>query len=279
MHRYSKIILAVFLLVPVLPAFAATTTATSTGTSTPARVESFCDRVDTVTEAVHADASQRAAEHRADVQRIDSQREDDKKKLSEVRTEDRVQEDAAREALIAFLTTRATSPEAFAAIDSFATNSARAIHDLRVASDKARDMYARVSRPASLGERAKRDKALTAYIDKLDTANAIAEGQCAKGANDAKVLSQYNAWLKDAKTTLAKTLSMKKSTLDQRARDAHLAELARLQKDYQRKMQSEMKLLTDKFPELFPEIDTASSTPETTKDTPAATATDTPATF
>jgi hypothetical protein len=205
------------------------------------------------------------------VQRIDSQREDDKKKLSEVRIEDRVQEDAAREALIAFLTARATTPEAFAAIDSFATNSARAIRELRVASDKARDMYARVSRPASLGERAKRDKALTGYIDKLDAANALAEGQCAKGTNDEKVLAQYNAWLKDAKTALSKTLNAKKTTLDQRAREAHLAELARLQKDYARKMQAEMKLLTDKFPELFAGMDesAATTTPETATDTPA----------
>lgn len=269
MHRYSKIIIAAFLFITAFPAAAATTTATSTGTSTLVQITSFCDRVDTVTEAVHADASQRAAEHRADVQRIDSQREDDKKKLSEVRTEDRVQEDAAREALIAFLTARATSPEAFAAIDSFATNSARAIHDLRVASDKARDVYARVSRPASLGERAKRDKALTAYIDKLDAANALAEGQCAKGANDEKVLAQYNAWLKDAKTALAKTLSVKKTTLDQRAREAHLAELARLQKEYSRKMKAEMNLLTQKFPELFAGMDdTATTTPVESTTTP-----------
>jgi hypothetical protein len=261
MHRYNKFLIAVFLLTAAVPAVAATTTATSTATSSPLKIESFCDRVDTVTEAVHADASARAAEHRADVQRLDSLREDDKKKLSEVRTEDRVQEDAAREALITYLTAHATSPEAFAAIDSFATNSARAIHDLRVASDKARDMYARVSRPVSLSERAIRDKALTAYIDMLDTANTLAEGQCAKGAKDEKVLAQYNAWLVDAKTALTKTLTQKKSTLDQRAREAHLAELTRLQKDYQRKMQAEMKLLIDKFPAMFAEIVAATSTP------------------
>lgn len=252
---------AVFLLVAAYPAAAATTTATSVATSSPLKIDSFCDRVDTVTEAVHADASARAAEHRADVLRLDSQREDDKKKLGEVRIEDRVQEDAAREALIAYLTAHASSPEAFAAIDSFATNSASALHDLRVASDKARDLYSRVSRPVSLSERAIRDKALTAYIDMLDTANALAEGQCAKGANDEKVLAQYNAWLINAKTALTKTLSLKKSTLDQRAREAHLAELARLQKDYQRKMQAEMKLLTDKFPAMFADIVAATSTP------------------
>jgi hypothetical protein len=275
MHRYNKILLVAFLLISAGPAAAATTTDPVIGTTTPIIIGSFCDRVDVVTEAVHADASARAAEHRADVQRIDLQREDDKKKLSEVRTEDRVQEDAAREALIAYLTARATTPEAFAAIDSFATNSAEALHELRTETDKARDMYARVSRPVSLSERAIRDKALTAYIDMLDTANALAEGQCAKGANDEKVLAQYNAWLVDAKNALAKSLSAKKSTLDQRAREAHLAELARYQKEYQRKMQTEMKLLTDKLPELFAGMDeSATSTPATATDTPE-TATDT----
>ncbi len=275
MSRNNPLILAAFLLVAAFPAAAATTTATSTDAVQPIQVESFCDRVDTVTEAVHTDASQRAAEHRADVQRIDLQREDDKKKLSEVRMEDRAQEDAAREALIAYLTARATTKEAFAAIDEFATNSAEALHELRTQSDQARDMYARVSRPVSLGERAIRDKALTVYIDMLDTANALAEGQCAKGANDAKVLAQYNAWLIDAKNELAKSLSTNKSTLEQRARDAHLAELARYQKEYQRKMQAQMKLLTDKFPELFAGMDdgmtststAATDTPETPTDT------------
>lgn len=274
MRRFNNIVIGALCIFALTPALALADS-TSTASGTPAIVVplSFCDRVDTLTENVHADATQVTDEHRADVQRLDSEREGDKVKSSEDREQARADEDATQAALIEVLHDRAVSPIENAAIDDFASASLKYLHDLRAASDKARDTYEKAVRPAAAGARAKRDKALSAYIDSLNTANVQAEEACAKGANDQRVMDEYNLWLKQAKDTLAKSLKQKKTTLEQRARDAHLAELARLQKQYQRDMQQAMQKLSGAYPDLFA---TATDTPADTASSTDGPATGTP---
>jgi flagellar basal body-associated protein FliL len=264
MHRYNSISLVAVFFLAAVPALAATTTATSTeafpsvatttATSTATTtlpVLSFCDRVEVLTTNIRTDAAMKAADHRVDLEKLSSEREEEKKKLGEARAVVRQKEDIARDALIEIFRTRAVTAVAKEAVEHFSTSSGKILKELRIASDKAREDYAKVTRSVSLTERTKRNKALDSYIDKLDAANEYAEEQCAKGAKDTSVMAAYNMWLKSAKDELAKNLKLKKSTLEQRAREVHERELARLESEYRRKMQRELELLTDKFPELF----------------------------
>lgn len=260
MHRYNPLSVVALFFLSAIPVAAATTTATSTVIIPPAAtstatttlpVLSFCDKVDVLTTNIRTDAAMKAADHRVELEKLSSEREEEKKKLGEARAVVRQKEDIAREALIDIFRVRAVSAVAKEAVEHFSTSSGKILKELRTSSDKAREDYAKVTRSVSLTERTKRNKALDGYIDKLDAANEYAEEQCAKGAKDTSVMAAYNMWLKGAKDELAKNLKLKKSTLEQRAREVHERELARLESEYRRKMQRELELLTDKFPELF----------------------------
>lgn len=263
MSRYnSYIIMAVFLFLAIsaIPVSADTSTvpstsgltlppqSTSTATSTP--FVSFCDNVEVLTTNIRINATIQAAEHRIELERLSSEREGEKKKLNEVRAEVRQKEDISREAIIDLFRSRTDSQAAKDAIDHFSTTTGKLLRDLRTSTDKAREDYAKVIRNVSLAERTKRNRALDSYIDKLDAANNFAEEQCAKGAKDSNVITAYNVWLKNAKDDLAKNLKLKKSTLEQRAKEVHERELIRLEAEYQRKLQKEIQTLVEKFPEL-----------------------------
>lgn len=248
--------------IPVFPIALSSSTASTSASTTP--IVSFCDNVDVVTSNIRTDATLRAADHRIQLEKLSSEREGEKKKLNEVRAEVRLKEDIAREYIIDLFRSKATTAVAKEAVEYFSSSSSKILRELRESSDKAREDYAKVIRNVSLAERTKRNKALDSYIDKLDAANDFAEEQCAKGAKDTSIIAAYNIWLKSAKEDLAKNLKLKKSTLEQRAKEVHERELTRLEADYQRKLQKEIILLTDKFPELilFPEPLAATNTPK-----------------
>ncbi len=273
MHRYNIQIITVALFVIANPAFAnAENGSSTTASTTPLTIAtttasstapiSFCDNVETYTTNIRSDATIKASDHRIQLEQISSEREGEKKKLNVVRAEVRLKEDIARESIIDLLKSRALTTTAKEAIDRFSSSTGKLLRDLRASSDKARGDYAKVIRNVSLAERTKRNRALDAYIDKLDAANDFAEEQCAKGAKNTNVVEAYNTWLKSAKDELAKNLTLKKSSLEQRAKDVHERELARLESEYQRKLQHEIILLTDKYPELIisPEVPTATDT-------------------
>lgn len=271
MRTSNILILASAFFVIGAPAFAATTTATSTNsTSTTPVFVSFCDNVENLTSNVRADATEKASEHRVELEKISSAREEDKKKQNEVRAEIRQKEDIARESILEVFRLRATTQVSKDAVEYFGSTTGKLLKELRFSTDKAREDYAKVIRNVSLAERTKRNKALDSYIDKLDKANDFAEEQCAKGTKDQKVIFAYNTWLKNAKDELANNLKLKKSTLEQRAKEVHERELLRLESDYKRKVQHEIQVLTEKFPELLiqPQADgetniqNSSSTPQ-----------------
>lgn len=212
---------------------------------------SFCDNIENLTTNVRSDAIIKASEHRVELEKLSSEREEVKKKQTEQRAEVRQKEDLVRESVLEVFRARATTQIAKDAVERFGSTTGKLLKELRISTDKAREDYAKVIRNVSLAERTKRNKALDAYVDKLDKANDYAEEQCAKGANDAKVMISYNTWLKTAKDELAKNLSLQKSTLEQRAKLVHERELNRLESDYRRKIQKEIQILTEKFPELL----------------------------
>ncbi len=253
MSKFRNIIVLTICAFPLL--VSATTTASSTASTTLAQEPvvplSFCRQIDSLVVNVRTTAVMKAAEHRAELQRVALEREEEKKKLGESRAEIRQKEDLARDMLIDIFLSKADAPEMKEAIQRFSMVSAKLLKDLRIASDQAREDYAKVTRTLSLSDRAKRNKALDTYIATLDKANDFAEEQCAKGANDEKVLASYAVWLKQAREELAENLKLKKSSLEQRAREVHERELSRLEDEYQRKMQAELKLLTDASPTLF----------------------------
>ncbi len=251
MERTNILILAALFAAVSFPAYASTTTATSTASTTAPIWVSICDNIEDLTTSVRSDATTKASEHRVELEKLSSAREVEKKKQTEVRAEVRQKEDIARDAIIEVFRGRASNAIAKDAVEYFASSTSRLLKDLRTETDKAREDYAKVIRNVSLAERTKRNKALDLYIDKLDKANDFAEEQCAKGAKDEKVLAAYNEWLKTAKGELAKNLKLKKSTLEQRAKDVHERELIRLESEYKRKVQKEIQILTEKFPELL----------------------------
>jgi hypothetical protein len=270
MLRYNTYITMALFIILATPVSAATTTTTSTlllpyqssSTATSSPFVSFCDNIEIFTTNIRTNATTKASEHRIELERLSSEREGEKKKLSEVRAEVRLKEDISRETIIDLFKSRASTQITKDAIDHFSTTTGKLLRDLRASSDKAREDYAKVIRNVSLAERTKRNRALDSYIDKLDAANDFAEEQCAKGAKDANVLSSYNIWLKSAKDDLSKNLKLKKSTLEQRAKDVHERELIRLEAEYQRKVQKEIQILIEKFPELIviPEPTSATDT-------------------
>lgn len=242
----------------------AATTGVLFGTSTPDAAV-FCAHVGDFGQNVRTEAAMKAAEHRADMDRLTLMRDEEKKKVAGERVEQRAKEDAARDALLLLLREQATSSEQLAVIDNFSSTTAKLLADLRVNSDKARESYAKVTRSDSLVERAARDRALDAYIANLDSVNAKAQGDCGKGIGNATVLAKYNAMIRDAKSKLAHDLKTspkaKKVSPENRAKDAHLAELARLDRDYRASMQAEIAKLIAVFPDFFNTL-IATSTPE-----------------
>lgn len=276
MMKRDSLLLAVALFALATPAFAAPTSTApntnvvlnntvnnvvlnniSTNTLNYIAPASFCDNIENLTTNVRSDAVIKASEHRVELEKLSSEREVEKKKQNEQRAEVRQKEDLVRESILDVFRSRATTPTSKEAVEKFGNTTGKLLKDLRTSTDKAREDYAKVIRNVSLVERTKRNKALDAYVDKLDKANDYAEEQCAKGANDAKVMVAYNAWLKNAKDELAKNLTVQKSTLEQRAKQVHERELARLESDYRRKVQKEIQVLTEKFPELLiqPQVD------------------------
>lgn len=221
----------------------------------------FCARIGDYGQNIRTDAAMKAAEHHADMDRLSLMRDEEKKKVADQRIEQRTKEDSARDALLGLLREQATSSEQIAAIDDFSSTTAKLLANLRTSSDKARESYEKVTRNDSIVERAARNRALDAYIDNLDAVNTKAQEQCAKGLKNADVLAKYNAMIHDAKSKLAQGLKSKKSTLETRAKDAHLAELARLDRDYRVSMQAEIGQLIAVFPDFFNNL-IATSTPE-----------------
>lgn len=239
-------------------------------TSTMPDSQVFCAHIGDFGQNVRTDAAMKATEYRADMDRLALMRDEEKRKVADERLEQRIKEDAARDSLLALLRVEATSSEKLAVIDDFSSTTSKLLHNLRAQSDKAREEYAKVTRNDSLLERASRNRALDNYIDALDAVNTKAQEDCIKRIKDADVLAKYNLMLKDVKAKLSRDLKMKKTSLEVRAKDAHVAELARLDRDYRAAMQKEIAKLIAVFPDFFNNL-IATTTPQVPVATSTAT--------